>query len=107
MAAFGDRVLARWTKEKDWWYPGVVVGSQGSMVEVVFDDGDRATVNLDETRPLQVPAGKRVYCRWKGGAQYYPGQVRDSVGSAITIDYDDGDKEATSVSFIRINAEDL
>jgi hypothetical protein len=107
MAKVGDRVLAQWPQEKDWWYPGVVVSDGGGAYEVQFDDGDRATLKEDQTLPLLVSAGDRVYCRWKGGPVYYPGEIANIIGAAIWIDYDDGDHEGTSISLIRVNEEDL
>jgi DNA repair Crb2-like protein len=107
MANIGDRVLAKWPVEKDWWYPGVVVGTGLVGLEVQFDDGDRTSVTDEEYRPLQLGIGSRVYCRWKGGGEYYPGKVSMAVGDAIHVEYDDGDKETTSVSMVRVNQADL
>ena len=108
MAAVGERVLAVWPEEQgQWWYPGVVVSDAGTAKEVVFDDGGRATVTDDQIIALNIAAGNRLYCRWKGGQQYYGGVVSSAAGSCIHVDYDDGDKESTSVSMVRINAADV
>lgn len=101
----GDRVLAQW--EEEWWYPGVIVASNGAGVVVQFDDGDRATLANDQARPLSYSVGNRVYCRWKGGAAYYPGVVSAVIGSAVAIEYDDGDQETTTLSMVRIHEDDL
>lgn len=103
----GDRVLAKWPQEEQWWYPGVVTDSDGASVEVTFDDGDRSRVSVEDVRPLMVRVGSRVYCRWKGGDSYYAGKVSQAQGAAIHIDYDDGDQEMTSISLIRVNRNDL
>ncbi len=105
MSNIGDRILGQW--EPEWFYPGVIVNSTGSVIEVQFDDGDRAQLRPDQVRPLNVQVGSRVYGRWQGGGQYYPGRISSVNGSAINIDYDDGDKEGTTVSMIRIHASDL
>lgn len=107
MPNIGDRVLAKWPQEEQWWYPGVVTKSDASGIEVTFDDGDRSVVAPDQMRPLSVGVGSRVYCRWRGGAAYYPGKVGQAQGAAIAVDYDDGDQETTSISLIRVNRNDL
>ena len=72
----------------------------GDGYEVQFDDGDRATLTAAQVRPLAVNSGNRVHCRWKGGNIYFPGAVVRSEGAAIHVDYDDGDKEITSISMM-------
>lgn len=105
MPNVGDRVLGQW--EPEWFYPGVVVEATGEGFVVQFDDGDRATLNPDQVRSLSIQVGERVYGRWQGGGQYYPGRVSGVNGNAINIDYDDGDKEGTTISMVRINRADL
>lgn len=41
--------------------------------------------------------GSRVECDWKGGGKYYPGTVAKMSGKSVDINYDDGDKETTTV----------
>ena len=107
MPNLGDRVLAWWPAEDDWFYPGVVCDINGSEFDVQFDDGGRAKVPIAEVRPLNVTIGNRVFGNWKGGGQYYPGRVASTFGHTLHIDYDDGDKESTSVSMVRVHREDL
>ena len=104
--SIGDRVLARWLHEIEWWYPGVVCGT-GAELLVQFDDGDRATLPADLIRPLDLESGSRIQCRYQGTKAFYPGQVAARVGSAIEVHYDDGDKEVTSISMVRVNIRDL
>jgi hypothetical protein len=107
MANIGDRVLARWPQEKEWWYPGVVCSVNAGGYEVQYDDGDRAVVTEDLMRPLNLAAGARIQCRFKGGPSFYDGLVASSIGSAIQVNYDDGDSESSSVSMVRVNSRDL
>jgi hypothetical protein len=107
MPNVGERVLAQWPQETDWWYPGVIVSDAGGAIEVQFDDGDRAVLIQQQAKPLDVGLGSRVFCRWKGGQSYYPGIVSSVTGHAIGIDYDDGDKEVSAVGMIRVNVKDL
>ena len=107
MPNVGDKVFAQWPFGVEWWYPGVICGEQNGSLEVQFDDGDRATLTPEQVRPLDVQSGTRVYCRWKGGGHYYPGRIAAIDGNAIQVDYDDGDKEATTVSMLRLNVNDF
>ena len=108
MVDIGDRVLARWPVEVDWWYPGVVVGTDGPLVLVQFDDGDRSALEDSLTCPLDaVGAGRRVFGRFKGGTYYYPGTIDIRTGAAIHILYDDGDTEWTSVGMVRVHRDDV
>jgi hypothetical protein len=58
-------------------------------------------------KPLNVGSGSRVFCRWKGGPQYYPGRVASATGDAIHVQFDDGDKEDTTVRMARVHQDDL
>lgn len=107
MAIIGDRVLARWPQEVEWWYPGVICDTADGFYHVQYDDGDRAALDREQVRPLQLTPGTRVYCRWKGGQSYYPGVITSVQGDAIHVDYDDGDKEHTAISMLRMNQADL
>jgi hypothetical protein len=107
MANIGDRVLARWAQEEDWWYPGVVCAIVAGGYEVQYDDGDRAAVPEDQIRPLELRAGARIQCRYRGGPGFYDGVVASSAGSAIQVNYDDGDRESSSVSMVRVSGREL
>jgi hypothetical protein len=96
----GDRVLACWFDFH--WYPGVVLTVDGQRIHVFFDDGDQATLTPDKVRPLDIKVGDRLFCRYKGGPAYYPGEVMRKRGEVIRIHYDDGDEETTSIRLVRI-----
>jgi hypothetical protein len=96
----GDRVLACWFDGH--WYPGVVLTVEGVRVHVLYDDGDQGTVTPDKVRPLEIKVGDRIFCRFKGGPAYYPGEVTRKKGEVIHIRYDDGDEETTSIRLVRI-----
>jgi hypothetical protein len=98
--AAGDRVLACWYDL--FWYPGVILSVEGKRVHVAFDDGDQALVTPDQVEGLDIGVGDRVFCRWKGGPQFYPGEVVQKEGERIHVRYDDGDEEWTSVRMVRV-----
>jgi hypothetical protein len=42
-------------------------------------------------RRFEIKQGLTVECRWKGGAQHFPGKISKIEGDRIFIDYSDGD----------------
>jgi hypothetical protein len=93
-------VLAQWYDR--YWYPGVILSIEGKRVHIAFDDGDQAVVTPIEVKELAIGVGDRVYCRWKGGPYYYPGEVTRQEGETIFVEYDDGDQEWTTVRMVRL-----
>jgi hypothetical protein len=107
MPQLGDRVIAQWPPEMEWWYPGVIVFESAGEIEVQFDDGGRSPLNPGQAKPLEIPLGAKVQARWQGGQAFYSGKIDDRIGQAIHISYDDGDQEWTSFSLIRIQESEL
>lgn len=96
----GDRVLAPWGKA--WLYPGTIGEVEDDSAFILFDDGTRRSVPLANLRELDVSPGTRLYGKWKNGWLFCPGTVTETNGDAIFIEYDDGDKEWTTVAMIRV-----
>jgi hypothetical protein len=96
----GDRVLGCWFD--GFWYPGVILSAEGKRVHVLFDDNDQAFLTWDKVRPLEVAVGDRVFCRWKGGPFFHPGEVTRRHGERIYVTYDDGREEWSSVRLVRV-----
>jgi DUF971 family protein len=97
----GDRVFGRWGG--DWhWYPATVQSMKDGQVHVIFDDGDQEHLPPERVVKLEVRVGQRVLGRWQRGPIYYPGKITRVEGERIWIDYDDGDKEATDVAWVRL-----
>jgi hypothetical protein len=74
-------------------------------VHVLYDDGDQAMITPDRLKPLRFRAGDRVWCRRGGGPVYYGGEIARVRGEVIHVEYDDGEKEVTSVRFVRVERE--
>jgi len=96
----GDWVLARY-KNGNFWYPGVIQSVSGDRIVVAYDDGDRETLLISAVRPYNWAIGSRVQCNFRGAGQWFPGRITSLGGSALSIDYDDGDKERTSTGRCR------
>lgn len=98
----GDWVLGRY-KGGDYWYPGVVESVSGSTIGIVYDDGDREKVSLNNLRPYDWQIGTKVQCNFKNAGTWYPGTIASLAGEKIGIAYDDGDRETTKTGRCRSN----
>lgn len=103
----GDRVLAWWSAEVEWWYAGTIVNVAGGTIEVQFDDTARDDLGPDQVRSLTLSVGDRVFVRWRGGEIYYPGRIAEVQGAAAFVQYDDGDTEWVSPAALRVHRNDL
>ena len=106
-----DRIIARWTNNL--YYAGKVVATEGELLRVLFDDGDKIThsiwdssaVILDE-EPNLVQIGQHVLATWKGGHKYYIGFVSDKVSNnRFKVTFDDNDKDFYLTEQLRIFPE--
>ena len=97
----GNRVLANWTHDL-YWYPATIQSIDGERIYIHFDDGDKQWTTSDHLMNIDIEIGDRVHCRWKGGPYYHPGRVAQKQGEKIYVHYDDGDKEWTTISLVRV-----
>jgi DNA repair protein Crb2 Tudor domain/Agenet domain len=96
----GDRVLASWLDA--YFYPGRVRQVQGASCEIAFDDGDVAWVDQANVRRPDIETGSQVFCRFHAGPAYLPGTVRQQNGEKIQVQYENGEKEWTTLSMVRV-----
>jgi hypothetical protein len=96
----GDRVLAPW--EPTFLYAGTLDRVEAGRTYVRFDDGDGGWVDLGLVRPLVLTSGMRVLSRRRMGPFFFPGQIAEVDGENVTIDFDDGKEERTTVASLRI-----
>ncbi len=96
----GDRVLASWVDA--FFYPGRVQQIDGHSCEVVFDDGDVAWVNEANVRRPDIRSGSEVFCRFHAGPTYKPGTVAEQNGEKLQVQYENGEKEWTTLSMVRV-----
>lgn len=97
----GDRVLADWSNDA-YWYPATVREVSGDRIYVRFDDGDKEWTTNERLMAIDIEPGDRVYCRWQDGRYYYPGRVTQMNSEKIHVQYDDGDKEWTTIGCVRV-----
>ncbi len=96
----GEWVLGRY-RNGSYWYPGIVQNDNNGRVTIVYDDGDRETLSSSQVKTYNWQVGSRVECNWKKGGTWYSGKITGLRGGAVSIAYDDGDRENTSTGLCR------
>jgi hypothetical protein len=98
----GSRVLAT-RLDDEFWYPGSVQQHQDERWLVLFDDGSDCWVSDDQLLPLQIDIGDRLFVRLPGADSYSPCLVLRSSSDKLTILFEDGTDEQTSLGMIRVD----
>ena len=97
----GDWVLSRWRGSAQY-FPGVVQGRHGKLVNIRFDDGTVEAVEVDQVRPYNWQVGSNIECRWTDGSWYAATiTAMGDDGSSITVRYEDGVVQNTSTGACR------
>jgi len=84
-----------------YWFPGIVQSDNSGRVTIAYDNGDRETLPANLVKAYNWGVGTRVECNWKNGGTWYAGKITALRGGAVSIAYDDGDKENTSTGKCR------
>lgn len=96
----GDWVLSRWRGSAHY-FPGVVQGRHGNVVNVRFDDGTVDAVQADQIRPYNWQVGSIIECRWTDG-NWYAATITAMAGdSGLTVRYEDGVVQQTATGRCR------
>lgn len=99
----GDWVLSRWRGSSQY-FPGVVQGRHGNLVNIRFDDGTTEGVPADQVRPYDWQVGSKIECRWTDGSWYGATiAAMGNDGASLTVRYDDGVVQNTSTGACRSN----
>jgi hypothetical protein len=98
----GDRVWA--TDIDGFTYPAEIVSINEDKIVVHFLDGPERMLTPELIKRFELKTGTAVACRWKAGQAYFPGKITKIEGDRVHIDYDDGDKEWTTVRLVRLPA---
>jgi hypothetical protein len=96
----GEWVLGNF-QSRGYWYPGVVARADVNGITIKYDDGDVETVPYERLRPYNWGVGSRVECNFQNSGQWYKGTIQQLGGTALSINYDDGDFERTRTGLCR------
>ncbi len=97
----GEWVLGN-SQARGYWYPGVVARADVNGVTIKYDDGDVETVPYERLKPYNWGVGSVVECNFQNAGQWYRGTIQQLGGSALSINYDDGDFERTRTGLCRL-----
>jgi hypothetical protein len=97
----GDRVLAKWSKDM-YWYPATVQAMDGDRLHIYFDDGDNEWITAGAVTVIDLAPGDRVFARFQRGPVYAPARIVRRDGERLSIKYDDGKQEDTTIGFVRV-----
>jgi hypothetical protein len=88
----GDKVAAKWSDGGH--YLATVTAADGAQYEVLYDDGEKATVGAADLirvrRDANFAVGDHVLAAWKS-ATMFPGTVTAKTEFTVTVKWDDGD----------------
>lgn len=98
----GERVLALWKADKDWFYVGTVREFKDGKYQVVFDDGDKDWVDAANVYAEDIAVGDKVAGNFKRLGLYYLGKITKRTGDQVHVKYDDGDEEDTTIAMLRV-----
>jgi hypothetical protein len=96
----GEWVLGNF-QSRGYWYSRVVARADVNGVTIKYDDGDVETVPYERLRPYNWGVGSRVECNFQNSGQWYKGTIQQLGGTALSINYDDGDFERTRTGLCR------
>jgi hypothetical protein len=102
----GDPVLVNWSRDA-YWYPAKIAKKQEGRYFVEFLDGDEEWTTPTRISAENLEAGDRIFANWKGQGVYYPGRIASRDGQTIHINYDDGDRETTTIGVVRVAAPNV
>ena len=72
--------------------------------EVISQRGEKSDSN-NGSAPVQrgrdITVGSKISCNWKGLGKFYPGTVTSRDGDNISVQYDDGDFERTTIQCVK------
>ncbi len=98
----GTKVFGYWEAD-GFWYPATVLNETAAGVDVRFDDdGTERTLPEGQITNIALEVGQVVEGNFLGQGFYYEGEIGAIDGDNITINYNDGDVETTTVANIRV-----
>jgi len=101
-----DAVWAEWKPNE--WYRGKVTKKDKGEFDILFDDGDKATVKAGQIAldkgitKKDAKEGIAVLAKFKKG-NYYPGKIaKVTEDGTYEIKFDDGDEDTVTLDELRI-----
>ncbi len=100
----GTIVLANW-RQLGRYYLGVVVGTTGNDVSVLYADGSSELLPPADTMPDRLVPG--LHAEVFDGTAYVPVTIERRVGHALALSFPDGRRQWASVALVRLAIADI
>lgn len=97
----GEHCIVKWSGD-GYGYPGTIKHIKDGLYLVYYDDGDREWRLEKYLKNERIQPGDIVFGNWKSRGKYYRGRIARRNGQKIFIHYDDGDKEWTTISKVKV-----
>jgi len=89
-------------------YAAVVTGTfDADRLGVVYADGDTERLERGDLYPDQIGVGSRVEARIRQWDRFFPGRITQRVAHAVFVEFDDGDRQWTSIGLVRAPVGEL
>lgn len=104
-AAFevGTPVLAAWHGAQ-FWFAGVVVGTEGDQIRVQYADGTSEVLPAASVTADHLGPGASIGAHQSGETDFLHATLVDRIGHAVRVQYDDGHQMWTSVGLVRVDS---
>ncbi len=99
----GTPVLAAWHGSQ-FWFAGVVVGTEGDLVRVQYADGSSEQLPQASITPDHLGPGTSIGAHQSGETDFQHATLVDRIGHAVRVQYDDGHQMWTSVGLVRVES---
>jgi hypothetical protein len=87
----GQVVCAKWGGS---FYTATITGKSGDQWNVLYGDGDKATLKTNDIRELpwdpKLKAGDKAWAIWNNGAKFFSGTVLEVCQLSYKVKWDDG-----------------
>lgn len=96
----GHHLFGEWTD--GYYYPGYIQEIRDDKYRFRFDDGDERWLDKDQLSTYSIQYDDPIEVNWLGRGLYYRCVVTKRKGEQITVEYEDGDVETTTIDFARL-----
>ncbi len=100
----GAPVLAAWHAGR-FWFAGVVVGSEGADLRVMYADGTSEVVPAASVVPDRLGPGAAIDAHQISETEFAHATLVARIGYAVRVRYEDGHEMWTSVGLVRVDSE--
>ncbi len=97
----GNTIYVLW--DTGYYYPATVISSiENEVYFKLMGFTDQQWVNKTGTKQAELSSGDMIECRWREEEKFYQAEIMRINGNSLYVKYNDGEKEHTTISMIRL-----